>query len=191
MGFRWSEVQILSPRPTSLSGDRIPGPVSSLPPGVRRIKLSHCAFLLHSKVRGRPSVVCPFDRAVIHWIGANTPSHPLDILLFPPHPLAPINIAGNTDLERPLVGQHCKNKLCRTANADRRHGEFRPLRVSYRFRPNPWDSKKKGDALVSRPGGRENKSTPFLVRTAYSGVELIAYMASTAAGTFLEKRPNH
>ncbi len=171
MGFRWSEVQILSPRPTSLSvdripgpvsslppgvrrvkyppdillcrltlsprptcgvshpaslaspgqtfrglpvrpggdsldhrqysvsplsGDRIPGPVSSLPPGVRRIKLSHCAFLLHSKVRGRPSVVCPFDRAVIHWITANTPSHPLDILLFPPHPLAPINIAGNT-----------------------------------------------------------------------------------------------
>ena len=92
MGFRWSEVQILSPRPTSLSGDRIPGPVSSLPPGVRRVKLSRGAFLLHSEVRGRPSVVCPFDGAVIHWITANTPSHPQDILLFPPHPLAPTNL---------------------------------------------------------------------------------------------------
>jgi hypothetical protein len=40
MGFRWSEVQILSPRPTSMSGDRIPGPASSLPPGVRRAKCS-------------------------------------------------------------------------------------------------------------------------------------------------------
>ena len=92
MGFRWSEVQILSPRPTCLSGDRIPGPVSSLPPGVRRVKLSRCAFLLHSKVRGRPSVVCPFDGAVIRWITANSPSHALDILLFPPHPLAPTNL---------------------------------------------------------------------------------------------------
>ena len=37
---------------------------------------------------------------------------------------------------------------------------------------------------------RENKSVSFLVRAAYSGVELITYMAWTAAGAFLEKRPN-
>ena len=51
---------------------------SSLGAAPLRCALLRCAFLLRSKVRCRPSVVCPLDGAVIHWITANTPPHPLD-----------------------------------------------------------------------------------------------------------------
>ncbi len=65
-------------------GARIPGPSSSVTPGVRRLRVSpsrpdqlaSLRFQLHSQGQGRPSLVCPFSGTNVQWTFVTAPPHP-------------------------------------------------------------------------------------------------------------------